>query len=54
MGLPVIFISEVKKITIKTPFDAVENGFAFLTEDRKQSGLLMKFFCGEKHYFSEH
>ena len=32
-----------KKITIKTPFDAVENGFAFLTEDRKQSGLLMNF-----------
>ena len=32
-----------EKITIKTPFDAVENGFAFLTEDRKQSGLLMNF-----------
>jgi ABC-type sugar transport system ATPase subunit len=32
-----------KKIRIGSPFDAVQNGMAFLTEDRKQTGLLMNF-----------
>lgn len=31
-----------KEIKINTPKDAVENGMAFITEDRKQQGLLMK------------
>ncbi len=35
-----IFIND-KKVNIKNPYDAVKNGICYLSEDRKQYGLLM-------------
>jgi len=32
-----------ENVSITSPHDAVQNGIAFLTEDRKQTGLLMNF-----------
>lgn len=36
-----------KKVDIRRPEDAVKNGIAFITEDRKQQGLLMKLSIRE-------
>lgn len=38
---------EGKEVKINTPGDAVKNGIAFITEDRKQQGLLMKLSIRE-------
>ena len=38
---------EGKKVDIRRPEDAVRNGIAFITEDRKQQGLLMKLSIRE-------
>ena len=38
---------EGKQVSIQRPGDAVKNGIAFITEDRKQQGLLMKLSIRE-------
>lgn len=37
---------EGKKLDIRTPIDAKREGFGFVTEDRKQQGLLLNFDVG--------
>ncbi len=32
-----------REVKINSPFDAIENGLALLTEDRKQQGLILRF-----------
>ena len=33
------YLSEAKKVEIKEPIDAIKHGLAFVTEDRKLTGI---------------
>ncbi|MGJ7913631.1 sugar ABC transporter ATP-binding protein [Neobacillus sp. LXY-1] len=43
-----VFIDN-KEISIKTPFDAIQTGIAFVTEDRKSQGLILELSVRENY-----